>query len=65
MILGKSFDDTYKQFQKIRATMGRIQAGNKDKIISLPVAFIKGHELFQMKAMNQNKETKGRVCIRL
>ena len=65
MILGKSSDDSYMQFQKVQAAMGGIQAGNKDKTVPLPVGFIKSHELFQMKGGDQVKETKGRVCVRL
>ena len=58
MILSKSSDDSYTQFQKVQATMGEIQAGNKDKTVSLPVGFIQNRELFQMKGGDQVKETK-------
>ena len=36
--------------------MGEIRAGKKDKIIPLPVSFIKNHELSQIQAVYKNKE---------
>jgi len=38
--------------------VGGIQAGKKDKIIPLPVRFIKNHELSQIQAVYKNKEIK-------
>lgn len=41
--------------------MGGIQAGKEDKIIPLPVRFIKNHELSQIQAGYKNKEIKESV----
>ena len=41
--------------------MAGIQAGKKDKIIPLPVRFIKNHEFSQIQAVYKNREIKESV----